>query len=324
LGRNALSVAFSPDGRRIVTCDYELVRLWDAETLQLIEASLQGHSGSVTSVAFSPDGTRIVSGSYDKTLRFWDAETLQPIGEPLQGHTADVKSVAFSPDGHYIVSGSDDETLRLWDAKTLQPIGEPLEGHSISAKPFIISIRPPGVTSVAFSLDGRLIVSGGWDKTVRLWNTETLQPIGAPLKGHMDSVISVIFSPDGRYIVSGGKDGTLRLWDVGTGRQIGVIPLGSEREWAHSVAVAPDGRHIVSGHIDGSIRLWPSPKAWPDELCKKLTHNMSRKEWNEWVSPEIGYTCQCPGLPIAPDDPMSGPPQEICHANNKISAIAAR
>jgi hypothetical protein len=51
------------------------------------------------------------------------------------------------------------------------------------------------------------------------------------------------------------------------------------------------------------LRLWPAPKAWPDELCKKLTRNMSRKQWLEWVSPEIDYIEQRPGLPIPSDEP---------------------
>jgi hypothetical protein len=54
------------------------------------------------------------------------------------------------------------------------------------------------------------------------------------------------------------------------------------------------------------------PKAWPDELCKKLTRNMSRKEWREWVSPEIPYTCQCAGLPIPADDGSISPSAETC------------
>ncbi len=54
------------------------------------------------------------------------------------------------------------------------------------------------------------------------------------------------------------------------------------------------------------------PKAWPDELCAKLTRNMSRKQWREWVSADIPYTCQCPGLPIPPDDPNTKASPELC------------
>jgi len=69
------SVAFSPDGSRIVSgSEDNTIRLWDAETGDPIGNPLEGHSDYVTSVAFSPDGSRIVSGSDDNTIRLWDAE----------------------------------------------------------------------------------------------------------------------------------------------------------------------------------------------------------------------------------------------------------
>jgi hypothetical protein len=67
---------------------------------------------------------------------------------------------------------------------------------------------------VAFSPDGRRLVSGSWDKTLRLWDAATGKPIGPPLQGHTNSVTSVAFSPDGRRLVSGSDDNTLRLWDA--------------------------------------------------------------------------------------------------------------
>jgi hypothetical protein len=64
--------------------------------------------------------------------------------------------------------------------------------------------------------------------------------------------------------------------------------------------------------MDNTLRLWPAPKIWPNLLCAKITRNMTRKEWREHVSPDIPYTCQCPGLPIPPDNPYSNAKPEIC------------
>jgi WD40 repeat protein len=160
------------------------------------------------------------------------------------------------------------------------------------------------VASVAYSPDGRRIVSGGGDGSVRQWDAAKGQPIGAPLEGHKVGVASVAYSPDGRRIVSGGGDGTVRQWDAASGQPIGA-PLAGHKGGVASVAYSPDGQRIVSGGGDGMVRLWPAPDAVPELLCAKLTRNMSHQQWREWVAPDIAYRDQCPGMPRAADPPAS-------------------
>ncbi|KAH8797812.1 hypothetical protein F5884DRAFT_146537 [Xylogone sp. PMI_703] len=106
------SVAFSPDGKQIVSGSYDnKVRLWDAATGEALQI-FEGHSDWVTSVAFSPDGRQIVLSSYDRTVRLWDAVTRATL-QIFNGHSDSVTSIAFSPDDKQIVSGSNDRTVRL-------------------------------------------------------------------------------------------------------------------------------------------------------------------------------------------------------------------
>ena len=111
------SVAFDPQGRRIVSgSDDKTMRVWDAATgAELL--CLRGHKWSVMSVAFDFQGRRIVSGLGDKTVRIWDAATGAELHR-LGGHAGWVVSVAFDPQGRRIVSGSGDGMVRVWDAAT--------------------------------------------------------------------------------------------------------------------------------------------------------------------------------------------------------------
>jgi WD40 repeat protein len=105
-----------------------------------------------------------------------------------------------------------------------------------------------GVTSVAFSPDGKILASASRDGTVRLWNVATHSQIGKPLTGHTGGVTSVAFSPDGKTLATGTgyRDRTVRLWDVATHRRIGN-PIAGHAGTVFSVAFSPDGKTVASG-----------------------------------------------------------------------------
>ena len=109
------------------------------------------------------------------------------------------------------------------------------------------------VTDIAFSPDGKKILSGSEDNTVRLWDTETGQLLYT-LEGHTSSVTAIAFSSDGKKILSGSHDYTLRLWDTETG--LLIHQLEGHTSSVTDIAFSRDGKQILSGSDDNTLRLW--------------------------------------------------------------------
>src|SRR5204863_4488118 len=106
--------------------------------------------------------------------------------------------------------------------------------------------------------DGKTIVSGGEDGTVRLWELATGKPIGEPVMGSDGPITSVAISPDATKIVCGNSDGALCVWnrkDFLSETKLTSTGNRSVKNFS-SVAVTPDGKTVVSGDDDGTVRLW--------------------------------------------------------------------
>jgi serine/threonine protein kinase/WD40 repeat protein len=128
VGGTGNSVAFSPDGRRVLCATGEALHLWDVASAREVWKA-EGHWSWIWRAVFSPDGRRILSAGRDGTVRLWDAETGDDL-EHLPGHPGwRVWGLAFSPDGRYAVSGADDGTARLWELPDPQAGDRGLKGE---------------------------------------------------------------------------------------------------------------------------------------------------------------------------------------------------
>ena len=191
------SVAFSPDGRFVVTASGDgTARVWDAATGASL-GELRGHSGSVNSASFSPDGKFIVTAGDDATVRLWDAARFTFVRMIGEGYPMSVLSAEYSPDGRFIVAGS--SSFAFVCDPNLGLVVRTLEGHTGK------------VNSASFSPDSHLIVTASADNTARVWNVETGESI-ATLLDHKGPVLNAMFSWDGRSVFTASEDYATRIY----------------------------------------------------------------------------------------------------------------
>jgi guanine nucleotide-binding protein subunit beta-2-like 1 protein len=169
--------------------------------------SLKGHSHFVSDVVISSDGQFALSSSWDATLRLWDLNAGVSTRR-FVGHSKDILSVAFSADNRQIVSSSRDKSLKLWN--TLGECKYTIDGEGAHTE---------WASCVRFSPNtvNPIIVSGGWDKTVKVWTLTTCK-LKANLVGHTGYINTVTVSPDGSLCAFGGKDAEARVWDLQDGK----------------------------------------------------------------------------------------------------------
>ena len=277
-------ICFSPDGKELASVsDDGLVKIWDIASKK-VAAEFEGHNSGIESVYYSPKGKYLATASSDKTIRIWDVErgkaTWVLFGN--DGHKDVVHKVCYNGTGNAVATASRDGVIKIWniatgkayitidDMKNVQSLQYTKDDQMLiiaidnniqlwdiaTGTPVeILTGHTSFVTDIAYSPDGKKLLSGSKDKTLRLW-TIPAQPQITLRRGYNNQKIhDIAYHPQGKLFSTLSSD-HIHLWNHEDSRPIRVKKFRDAQ--MSKVVFSYDGKEIASASEDGKIILWDS------------------------------------------------------------------
>lgn len=260
--KEVADLALSGDGRLLVSGGYDsTVRLWEIASGRCLHCLPAG--GTVGSVAIAADGSFLVSGRFDGNVHIRDAKTGQlrqhlevrryddstALHHPLTGECVrhvqagdealSLNALCLTPDGRLLATADSRHQVLVWSVA---------EGELVQ----VLTRHTEDVKDVCCSADGRHLLSGSWDKSLKLWDVASGRRLGH--LDHGDTVQAVCLTRNGGHAASGDYRGVVKIWNVA--RMIPVWTLEVAVQPIEAVAFSPDGRHLATAAQDGGVALW--------------------------------------------------------------------
>ncbi|XP_056629962.1 WD repeat-containing protein 48 homolog isoform X2 [Diorhabda sublineata] len=212
----------------------------------ICEAEEKRHRSGVNALQLDPALDRLYSAGRDSIIRVFEHEKYF---HGMEHHTDWVNDIVLCCGGKHLISASSDTTVKVWNAH---------KGFCMST----LRTHKDYVKSLAYAKDREQVASAGLDKSIYLWDINTLTALTASnntvttssLIGSKESIYSLAMNPTGSIIVSGSTEKALRLWDPRTCAKL--FKLKGHSDNVKALVVSRDGNQCLSGSSDGSIKLW--------------------------------------------------------------------
>jgi WD40 repeat protein len=249
--RETLVGRYSPDGTKFAAGGKDgvatLYRVGEDGSLQRV-CNVK-HDNWVTSIAFSPDGGHVVSGDGSENgVKLWGTDNCQMVGRPIPAESADFRTVAFSPTGDRIAWSAKAGTIWLMFLKSDSP---PIK---------LPTLHTNDVEEIDFNDTGTLLVSGGADGKVLLWNAAD-GSLDRQLRDGGSGIFTTRFGAGGRLVAAGGVSDEIQVWDLTRPKDQELIEVLPALGGSNRLAFDKDGTTLAVGSDARYISMW-STSSW--------------------------------------------------------------
>lgn len=252
---------------------------------------VEGHRGSVNDIKFLPDNSGFISAASDRSLRFTNHLTGK--SRQLLNLPFDIQSIDISGDGRYLAGVATSGELVIVN----------LQNNTYET---VINEAPNRVLSVTYHPTRNLIAYGvevinetgiPIRGVVKLFDNDKKE-VTKELAGHKSGISAIRFSPDGLLLASAGLDRKLQMWVVDQEEDLPIL-MDNNNGNIWDIGFAKDSNYLIASCNNGEIRIWPTdPKMLAEQVCPKLSRNMTPEEWEIYVANGIGYETTCKSLLI--------------------------
>jgi WD40 repeat protein len=257
-----------------------LVELYDLRDLNNAPKVIKGFVGEVSNIHFKADGTGFYARDNEGySIRYCDLNSAKEVITSKEK----IRNMDLSPDGKSIAGAGDSGksgSLYVWDTQTF------------TSK--TVYLNQSGITAVSFSPDGDNIVIGDNRGLLKIIHNGL---VVRELAGHTSAIQDIKYNHSGNFFATASKDKTVRLWNVKVLKEQ-PIKLADHPNWVWSIAFTPDDEQLLAGTQEQIVKSWPTKvETMSNKLCGMVTRNLTKDEWDIFVSEDLKYEKTCESLP---------------------------